>query len=262
MVRLGTKGKSLHGKGTRVEPISVLVVGEQALGRDGMARLLSAQHVQPIRAAGTNPARLVSQRAAVRRDVVIFDASIPSLELGSLIAEVRRQNADARTLWVPGRADRGETERALGEGIHGVLDRGATLEQLVAAVAWLHRGMAYVPVQVLERAAAAGRLSPPGSWNAPSATGPDAETFATLSKREREVLWLLGNGLSVKQIGRRLFVSPRTVATHRDNIRSKLRLDTAADVLRVAVEWVVTSRSRPERAPRFAPTPANATALG
>jgi DNA-binding NarL/FixJ family response regulator len=122
-------------------------------------------------------------------------------------------------------------ERVLRAGGRGYLMKSAGGGELLKAVRNVLKGDVYVSRQMSARLL--DRFSGPRTR-----AGPD--TFGNLTEREFDVFQLLGQGLSAREIGKRLHISSKTVDTHRLHIKEKLGLRTMPELMRHAVRWGAT----------------------
>jgi DNA-binding NarL/FixJ family response regulator len=209
--------------------LSVLLADDHAIVRQGLRAIL--QTVPDIRLAGEaadgqEVLRLVERLSP---DVLVLDLMLPGLNGFEVARQVRRRVPRTRVVVLSMHADAAYVAEALRAGAVGYVVKDAGIEDLLRAV----------------RAAAAGKryLSPPLSETALGAFARRAEgeavpadPYETLTAREREVLQLTAEGHSGAAIAGRLFISPRTVETHRANVMRKLGVRNQKELIRYALQ--------------------------
>ena len=149
--------------------------------------------------------------------LVICDILMPGMNGLELLAEVRRTAVIARTpfLFLTALTDYHQLRSAMNAGADDYLIKPYSAEDLLGAVT--------------------ARLHRLGNWTPNNSPAVDAASVEVLSHREREILSLIGQGLSSVQIADRLNISRRTVDTHRVHLLNKLGLDSASSLIRFAV---------------------------
>jgi two-component system nitrate/nitrite response regulator NarL len=211
------------------DPVRLMLVDDHPLVRDGLrARLHGTSGLQVVAEAGSaDDALALAQRQ--RPHLVLMDIGLPGT---NGIAATRRLLAahPALRVLILTMFDSPQTRReALAAGAHGYLLKDCPADEIVLAI---HTVMAGEPGPGI------GLAEPPLADGAQplQAAGPQGErAHAALTPREREVLALIAEGLSSRDIGVRLDMSARTVETHRTHLRRKLNLSSPAALVRYAL---------------------------
>ena len=202
----------------------VLVADDHPVVREGVRRILEgAAEVEVVGEAGRADEVLEKVRA-LKPDVLILDIGMPGPSYLEVLAALPAASAGTRTLILSAQPEEDYAVRALKSGATGYLTKGYAPRDLVDAVRRVAAGRRYVT------AALAVQLALGVVDEAPK---PPHEQ---LSSREFEVLRLLAGGLSLKEIGARLNVSPKTVSSFRARLLEKMGLRTNADLVRYALE--------------------------
>ena len=199
--------------------ISVLLADDAAMVRAGFAALLDAQPGVRVVGQATTGTEAVAQAARLRPDVILMDVRMPEMDG---IEATRRIGAPSFPVSPPPRILMLTTfdiddyvHDALQAGASGFLLKDATPEELVQAVRVVAAGDALLSPGITRRMIeqfAARRPRPPR----------DAGILAQLTDREREVLMLIAQGRSNREVGAELFISDHTVKTHVGKLLMKL----------------------------------------
>ena len=199
--------------------ISVLVVDDHELFRAGLrSRLETESDIAPVGEAGTAEQAVVRTRA-LQPDLVLLDLLLPRRSGYEAIPDLVKASPQSKVLAVSSQAAPSSVRRALSAGAAGYLPKRASDRELVTAI---------------RRVAAGERYVDPG-LGAKLVVDDASPALEPLSDRERDVLHLLALGYTNQEIGKKLFVSVRTIDTHRAHIMQKLRLDTRAELVLFAL---------------------------
>ncbi|WP_216590392.1 response regulator [Streptomyces brasiliscabiei] len=200
--------------------IRVLVADDEPLIRAGIRMILtSAADIDVVAEAGDGREAVeIARSTAV--DVALLDIRMPVLDGLTALAELGRAAPDVRALILTTFGERDNVLRALGHGGAGFLLKDSAPDELINAVRAAAAGNAYLSPAATRHVADA--LSAPGRTTRAEAA---RRRVDGLSARERDVLALLGEGLSNADAGRRLHMSEATVKTYVSRILSKLGCD-------------------------------------
>jgi two-component system, NarL family, response regulator NreC len=199
--------------------ISLLIVDDHALFRAGLrCRLELEQDITPVGEAAT-AAQAVSKARALQPDLVLLDLLLPGTSGHEAIPELAKVSPRSRVLVVSSQAAPSSVRQALSAGAAGYVPKRASDEELVAAIRQVAAGEGYVDPDLGAKLVVPDRLA----------------ALEPLSERERDILQLLALGYTNQEIGRKRFISVRTVDTHRGHIMRKLGLETRAELVLFAL---------------------------
>lgn len=202
-------------------PIRVLVVDDQAMVREGFAALLGAQPDIEVVGQAENGAKAVELAGTHHPDVVLMDVRMPvmdGLEAARLIlSDAPDGRPPIHVLMLTTFDVDDYVHDALRLGVSGFLLKDALAEELVAAVRIVAGGEALLAPSVTKRLIE--QFATAGARPAPS-----RERLDCLTEREREVMTLVGGGMSNQEIAGELFIAQQTVKTHVSKILAKLGL--------------------------------------
>jgi DNA-binding NarL/FixJ family response regulator len=190
-------------------PITVLIADDHPVVRQGISVLLSVQEGIEVAGEAADGEEVLRLAAELRPDVLLLDLKLPVLDGLAVLRQLPARSPATRALVLTSAADPGQVTLALGTGAAGFLYKDVDPDALVRAIRSVNDG------HTLLAAAAAGALS-----NRPS--GADRRGIGSLTSREREVLLLLAEGRSNREIARSLQVSEKTIKTHVSSVLAKL----------------------------------------
>ncbi len=216
----------------REERRRVLLADDHAVMRQGLRALLERHGFAVVAEAADGPAAIAAARA-LRPDVAVLDVAMPGLSGVEAAREIAAAAPATRVILLTALAGTDFVSPALRAGVRGFVMKLQGIEELVRAIREVVAGGMYVSPG-FSRAVLAAVHAHGG------APGPSARS-ATLSAREREVVRLVAEGHSTKQIAARLGISAKTVEFHRGRAMRKLDLHDTAGLVRFAVrEGLIT----------------------
>jgi DNA-binding NarL/FixJ family response regulator len=199
-------------------PIRVVVADDHPVVREGLRSFLASRPGMAVVGEAADADAVVVVAEQLRPDVVLVDLMMPGRELHDgieAIDRLRQLPSPPRTLVLTSFAGDDKVLPALRAGAAGYLLKDVDPADLEAAIRTVHRGGALLAPSV------ATRVLDQATGSRPS---PEQERLDEVTPREREVLALLGRGLSNRQIAADLYVSEKTVKTHVSSILTKLRV--------------------------------------
>ncbi len=206
--------------------IKVVLADDHAIIRQGLAPLLEAEAGIELLAQAGNGQEAWELIESLRPDVAILDISMPEMTGFEVTRKVVDAGFHTQVILLTMHDDPSAVLEAQDAGASGYVLKDNSFEELVQAVHAVVAGGSFVTPSVQEKLRELQR---------------EGKTTALLSKREREVMKLVAQGQSSKEIGRIMDISPRTVDTYRQRLMDKLDLHTLADVVRYAVRTGMVS---------------------
>lgn len=203
-------------------PMRILLVDDHAVVRAGFKTLLENQGDLCVVAEAESGEAACRQFIEHAPDVVIMDLSMPGVGGIEAIRRIVSRQSDARVLVFSMHEDTLFVEQALQAGARGYIGKSSAPVVLVEAVRQIANGNLYIDPEIAQRLAFQ------------KTKGSDSP-FQALSTREFEIVCLLAEGLSVNAVANRLALSYKTVANYATQIKSKLEVDTTAELTRLAI---------------------------
>lgn len=188
--------------------------------REGLRALLQKEADLEVVAEAADGPSAIRLADEARPDLVVLDLGLPGLDGIEVARQLARSQPELPILVLSMHGDAGSAERALRAGVRGYVLKGVGVADLCEAIRAVRRGELY--------------LSPPIAELVREGLLVDAAEDP-LTAREREVLALVAEGYTARQIAGRLGLSPKTVENHRANIMEKLGVHTIAGLVRYAL---------------------------
>ena len=210
------------------EKIRILMVDDHPIVREGMALFLNTQVDLHLCCEAGNTEEALASLAACDHALAIVDISLGKDSGLDLIKVLRRRSPGLAILAMSLHDELIFAERALRAGANGYLMKHEATANILLAVRRVLSGGIYLSDAMHGRLAQ--KLATPG--------GITASPIAGLSEREFEVLHLLGLGFGTRQISEKLNRSVKTIETHRASLKEKLQLQSGADLVRFAGQWL------------------------
>lgn len=210
--------------------IRVFLVDDHALVRTGLRLLLAAQPDFTVVGEAGNGLELLAQLPTIPTDVVLLDLNMPEMDGPETARQLRAQYPDVRVLALS-MLDREEyIYQMLDAGAQGYLLKSSGMEEITMGIRTVAAGQLFMCTAA--GLAALHKLRD-GQLLAPS--GAPSPLAGELSRRETEVLQLIADGLTTSEMADKLFISKRTVETHRQNILDKTQTKNTAALIKLAM---------------------------
>lgn len=207
---------------TNGDDLSVLIVDDHGLLRSVMSMALESMDGIKVVGQAENGREAVEVAAAQHPDLVMMDILMPLLDGLEATRRIRRECPNTRVMVLTGVAGPDAVLDVLRSGATGLIPKTAELSEVQRAIGHVGRGGVYVSPELAGPVLASIAARP--------ADESALDDLGTLSSREREVIQLIGEGQSTRDIAAGLFISPKTVAQHKANIVKKLGLQSTRDL--------------------------------
>ena len=209
----------------------IVIVDDHAIVRQGLAELINDQPDLVTCGDAESPPTALKVIAEAQPDAVVVDVSLAAGDGIELCRQIHEQWPAIGILVLSMHDETLYAERVLRAGALGYIMKQAPQETVMAAIRRVLKGETYLSDKM------AAKLLRSFTGHRASADAPPLER---LSDRELQIFRLIGQGRSVKDIADELFLSPKTVETHKEHIKQKLNLHSSNDLLRYAIEARLT----------------------
>lgn len=216
-----------------MEKIKLILVDDHPIVRDGIfAALMNEKNIEVVGEAsnGDELFRLLNENK-VKADVILLDLSMPKMSGAEITHILNKEHPNLRVLIFSSYTDEDSIFSSIQAGALGYLPKDAMREELVDAIHQVYNRREYlsksIPNTILMK-----------FINKSKESGGTIETkkISELTRRELEILKLIAEGYHYKEIGEKLFISARTVETHKNNIMQKLGLNSTIELVKYAIK--------------------------
>ncbi len=208
--------------------IKVLLADDHKILRDGLKNVIEKVASLQVVAEASDGREAVKLCSEIKPDVVVMDVSMPGLNGVEATQQIVRENPNIKVIALSMHSNKRFITGMFKAGAFGYLLKDSDSDELITAIKTVARNQKYVS-QKISSIILSEFMS----------TIPEEET--ELSSREKEILQLIAEGKSSKEIGDILFLSSKTVDTHRKNIMDKLELRTIPELTKYAIKSGLTS---------------------
>lgn len=203
--------------------IKIIIADDHQLFRDGIQAMISTQpDFEIIRSLGTGKDLLLALEEGPLPDIVLLDLSMPEMDGFEVLKQAKKQYKNVRFIVISMHDDGLYISKCVRSGAYGYLLKNADDEELFTALRRVYKGRKYFNDHIKELMIQNLAL--------------EGTDYRPLSERETEVLKYVSEGKTTKEIAAILFVSTRTVETHRVNMMKKLEVQNTAELIRKAVQ--------------------------
>ena len=220
--------KLAYAKDTTMNTIRIFIVDDHAMFREGLRALFSAMPDIEVVGEAANGITAVAQVSTLQPDVVLMDINMPDLNGIETTRQILSAQPGMGVIMVTMLEDDASVFAAMRAGARGYVLKGAHHDEILQAIRAVALGQAVFGPAIATRMMNFFQDLHP-SWK----VGNTVQAFPELTEREREVLVLIAQGVSNKEIAKKLVISLKTVSNHITNIFGKLQVaDRAQAIIR------------------------------
>jgi len=227
-------------------PIKVVVADDHALFREGMRRVLSLEKDILVVGEASNGEEVIKIVERTKPDVLLLDLKMPKSDIVQTLLDVKEKHPPTKVLVLTAFSDDENILNAAKGGARGYVHKGIDFPTLLRAIKTIHGGGTWIDKEapcsdIFEEIAQT-------QFRAFLDT-PSNEAVKDLTRRELEILKLVAEGMTNEEIGKRLFISEKTVKTHLTNIFDKLKVNN-----RFKAALLIMSQASPQGSAATAPS--------
>jgi DNA-binding NarL/FixJ family response regulator len=217
-----------HSELTNMGKIRVMICDDHTILREGIRLLLNSQPDIEVVEEAVDGREAVEKARAVKPDVILMDIAMPFLNGLEATKQIRRDNPNARVLVLTMYESDEYVSQMLEAGAAGYVLKKVAGSELVYALRAVYQGEAFLYPSITKRLVE--------DYLRRVESGQERDTFDGLTDREREVLQLIAEGHTNKEIADLLNLSVRTVQNHRAHIMEKLGMHDRGELIKYAIQ--------------------------
>lgn len=204
-----------------MDKINILVVDDHPMVLEGMKSMLSQISFVGVNAVAVNAYEAMELIKKAHTDIVITDINMPEISGMNLALKIRHEFPEVKIIAMSTFKERSYISQMIQNGASGYLVKSASKEEIEEALLSVFEGKLYMSLDV----------------NLSLAEKNELNNIPVLSRREKEVLLLIADGMTNPQIAAKLFLSMHTVDSHRKNLLTKFGINNTASLIKLAVRY-------------------------
>lgn len=219
--------------------IKLMLVDDHDVVRTGLRSFLETQPGFEVVAEAKNGLQALEKAREAQPDIVLMDITMPDMDGIEATLQLKQLYPECQVLVLTVHADKQYFMKMLSVGASGYLTKQSAADELVAAIQAVAAGHVYLQPALarwlLEDYQQLAKTVTLSNHEEDNEKGKSAVTLDILSERERQVLELVGEGFSNHDIGKKLELSPKTIARHRERIMKKLNIHSRTELVKFAI---------------------------
>jgi DNA-binding NarL/FixJ family response regulator len=213
------------------DPIKILIAEDHRLFREGLVNLLGESPEIDVIDQAEDGMEVINKVEALMPDIILMDISMPGLNGIEATSILKKKYPGIKIIILSMHSEQSYVEQALKEGAMGYLIKDSTYDQLIHAIRIVYSGGKFLSNEITETLISDYLYK---KKHIPISN-------SDLSERQVEVLQLIADGTSTREISEMLFISMKTVGTHKQKILEKLNFKTNADLVKYALRHGLTT---------------------
>lgn len=209
------------------QKIRVLLADDHTILRAGLRMMLDAQPDIEVVGEASDGRQALAEAQRLQPDLVLMDITMPEMNGIEATRQIKRALDTTRVLILTMHENEEYLFQVLRAGASGYILKEAAGTELISAIRIVYSGRFYMSPSAQSMMV--------GDYLQRVRSGEERDSYSALTEREREILKLVAEGHTNNQIAERLFISPKTVDTHRTHIMDKLNLHSRAELVKYAM---------------------------
>jgi DNA-binding NarL/FixJ family response regulator len=207
--------------------IRILLADDHTILRAGLRMMLNVQPDIEVVGEASDGRQALAEALRLQPDVVLMDITMPEMNGIEATRQIKRSLESTRVLILTMHENEEYLFQVLRAGASGYILKEAADTELISAIRVVFSGRFYM--------SPSAQTMMVGDYLLRVRSGEERDSYSALTEREREILKLVAEGLTNNQIAERLYISPKTVDTHRTHIMDKLNLHSRAELVKYAM---------------------------
>jgi len=213
-----------------MEKIKIILVDDHQIVRDGIKALISDDASINIITEASSASELYFKLETYKPDIILMDINLPDETGIEITRKLKETSPSIKILILSMHMSEDFVVNAIEAGANGYLPKNTTRKELLEAIRTLYKGEDFYNESI------SNILVKSYVKKAQSSGKEKEEKHVDLTRREKEIITLFAQGLSNKEIADQLFISVRTVESHKNNIMNKLELKSTVDLVKFAIK--------------------------
>lgn len=202
------------------EKINILLVDDHSMVIEGMKSILALMPSVQVKATAGNAFEAIAALRENIIDIAFVDINLPDISGIELCAKIKKEFSNVHVLGLSTFKQRSYVSEMIKNGASGYLLKSADKEEIKEAITSVLQGKMYFSININAKAETIGE-----------------DELPTLTRREKEILQMIAEGLTTNDIAQKIFLSPYTVDTHRKNLLTKFEVHNTALLIKVAARF-------------------------
>jgi DNA-binding NarL/FixJ family response regulator len=212
-----------------MEKIKVIICDDHQILVQGLKSLLKESDEVEVIGTANNGQELLETLKLKKPNVVLLDVDMPVMDGYETLKQIKSQYNDIKVISLTIHTDKAIIQRMMDSGASGYLLKNINKSEMSEAIRKVHSGKIYISDEATNSLLEKDKIEV-------KSIQPQNNTTEELTKRETEILKLISEGYSNTEIGGMLYISPRTVDTHRTNIMKKINVKNIAGLIKYAIQ--------------------------
>jgi two-component system response regulator NreC len=213
-------------------PAKILVVDDHQLVLDGLSSIVKELADFEIMATAHNGKEALDIASSLKPDIILMDIDMPIMNGLEAMRRIKKENERQKVIILTMHNEPALIKKVMDLGADGYVLKNADRREFYNALCAVAEGKSYFSSEVTHSLLNPEKASKLNHFD----VNPDSIQLAKLTEREVDVLKLIAQGFSNKEIGEKLFISHRTVDTHRTNLMKKLDAHSIAGLIKFAIK--------------------------